>query len=356
LRHVLIHEFAHVLRRDNLIGLLQRTASILWWPHPLVHSLNRRLSQAREEICDNYAMIHGGKHEYARTLLELSMRQTDHVPLAPMVGLLHVRWRLEDRIAGLLDGGRRLVLGVGRVRSLAILAVVSAGTVLLAGAAITPPTEKEAIQHIQSLGGSVSGLSGSPGGTERVMFTQTWTGTTEALKQLKQIRGIKGVWFSGTKIEDVVLEDLPDLETISFCVNFYDNALGRQVNWDSLPIKTIRLRNLPKIKSFDRRGGGNNLTQTRVTTLDLVKMDGLKTLDVEGLQLQDGVLLSVSGAPNLKEISAGRPLSTYPRGRTQITDAGVVGASCVGDFSYPIRSTAKTILPIVCCTARTSAV
>jgi beta-lactamase regulating signal transducer with metallopeptidase domain/Leucine-rich repeat (LRR) protein len=323
LRNVLIHEIAHVRRRDNLIGLLQRLVSIVWWPHPLVHLLNRRLSQTREEICDNYAITYGEKHEYARTLLQLSTRQSGHMPLAPMVGLLQSRWRLEDRIAGLLDDGRRLVLGVGRVRSLAICGVVITGTLLLAGAEIMPPTEKEAIQQLQSLGASVSGPNGTPGGTERVMFMNDWAGTTKAMKQLKQIHGIKEIWFSGTKVEDVVLEDLPDLERIVFCVNFYDNSVGRQVNWDSLPIKTIRLHNLPKIKSFDRRGGGNNLTETQVTNLELVKMDNLTTLNVAGLHLPDGVLLSVSGAPNLTEISACRPFSTRPRGRTKITDAGL---------------------------------
>jgi beta-lactamase regulating signal transducer with metallopeptidase domain len=54
LRDVLVHEFAHALRRDPLVGFLQRLAAAVYWPYPPVHLLNRRLTWAREEVCDNY--------------------------------------------------------------------------------------------------------------------------------------------------------------------------------------------------------------------------------------------------------------------------------------------------------------
>ena len=48
LADVLVHESAHILRLDPLVGLLQRLAELIYWPHPLVHLLNRRLARARE--------------------------------------------------------------------------------------------------------------------------------------------------------------------------------------------------------------------------------------------------------------------------------------------------------------------
>ena len=45
LRDVLVHEFAHALRRDPLVGFLQRLAAIVYWPYPPVHFLNRRLAR-----------------------------------------------------------------------------------------------------------------------------------------------------------------------------------------------------------------------------------------------------------------------------------------------------------------------
>ena len=35
--NVLVHECAHIVRLDAWVGLLQRLACVLFWPHPLVH-------------------------------------------------------------------------------------------------------------------------------------------------------------------------------------------------------------------------------------------------------------------------------------------------------------------------------
>ena len=55
---VLLHEAAHIVRRDPLLNLLQILARALFWPHPLVHWLNRRLVQSREDVCDNFVLRH----------------------------------------------------------------------------------------------------------------------------------------------------------------------------------------------------------------------------------------------------------------------------------------------------------
>ncbi len=46
LADVLVHECAHAVCRHQVVGLLQRVAAILFWPHPLVHLLNRELARA----------------------------------------------------------------------------------------------------------------------------------------------------------------------------------------------------------------------------------------------------------------------------------------------------------------------
>jgi beta-lactamase regulating signal transducer with metallopeptidase domain len=104
LRDVLIHECAHLLRRDPLVGLLQRLAEALFWPHPLVHYLNRRLARAREEVCDDYVLQAGDARAYARTLLTLAEGGVCR-PVGA-AGLFDPNWKLEDRVAGLLDPRR----------------------------------------------------------------------------------------------------------------------------------------------------------------------------------------------------------------------------------------------------------
>lgn len=49
---IFMHELMHVIRWDNLIGVLQRWLCCLFWFHPLVWWLDRRLLNERELACD----------------------------------------------------------------------------------------------------------------------------------------------------------------------------------------------------------------------------------------------------------------------------------------------------------------
>ncbi len=109
LRDILIHECAHIARRDPLIGLLQRLAELVYWPHPLVHVLNRRLSRAREEACDDVVLSRADPIDYARTLLTLAQRFETARRTHGAPALLSSGWKLEDRVAGILNPRRKLM-------------------------------------------------------------------------------------------------------------------------------------------------------------------------------------------------------------------------------------------------------
>jgi beta-lactamase regulating signal transducer with metallopeptidase domain len=106
LRDVLVHECAHLVRRDPLVGLVQRLAGILYWPHPLIHFLNAQLARSCEEVCDNADIRSGDACGYARTLLQLSENKKPERWADVGLGLTDRRWTLGDRIAGLLDPSR----------------------------------------------------------------------------------------------------------------------------------------------------------------------------------------------------------------------------------------------------------
>lgn len=107
LRDVLMHECAHVARRDPWVGLLQRVVELVFWFHPLVHWVNRELSRAREEVCDNFVLKHGDRVAYGRLLLCWSEEFNLHVR-AGMIGMFRGPGSLERRIAGLLNPERSL--------------------------------------------------------------------------------------------------------------------------------------------------------------------------------------------------------------------------------------------------------
>jgi beta-lactamase regulating signal transducer with metallopeptidase domain len=106
LRDILVHELAHIERRDQAIVLMQHLASAFFWLHPLVTMLNRELAKAREEVCDNFVLTATDGPSYSRTLLTLTELVQKMPPLPGAVGLFTAHWKLEHRIAGLLDKSR----------------------------------------------------------------------------------------------------------------------------------------------------------------------------------------------------------------------------------------------------------
>ncbi len=122
LTDILVHECAHAVCRHHVVALLQRVAGVLFWFHPLVHILNRELARAREEVCDNYVLRRSDGHRYARTLLELSQLLMDISSKPATLGLFHCRWRLEDRVADLLDRRRRVMIRLNRWTAAALIA------------------------------------------------------------------------------------------------------------------------------------------------------------------------------------------------------------------------------------------
>ena len=131
LRDVLVHECAHVVRRDTLVGLIQRAADVLFWPYPLVRWMNRQLARAREEVCDNYVLGQSDGARYAQTLFDLSERIDTLSPGLAHVGLFQYRWSLEQRVAGLLDA-RRTVMTRIRPLSMIVLAALFIGVAVSA--------------------------------------------------------------------------------------------------------------------------------------------------------------------------------------------------------------------------------
>jgi len=103
LNAVLIHELAHLARRDHWIGLAARIAAVTFWWNPLLHAVNRRLVDLREELCDNYVLQRQDGRSFAHVLVDLA----EHVTARPGPGM--AIGLLDDDVAGLKRRVARLI-------------------------------------------------------------------------------------------------------------------------------------------------------------------------------------------------------------------------------------------------------
>lgn len=73
LEAALVHELAHVCRRDPLIALLAGLNKCIFWFHPLAWWMERRLASLAEEAADDRAvLVLGDRRRYASALLEIA--------------------------------------------------------------------------------------------------------------------------------------------------------------------------------------------------------------------------------------------------------------------------------------------
>jgi len=121
LHDVLVHEAAHILRRDHLVLPLQLVAGALFWPIWTVHLLNRRLDCAREEVCDNYVLALRDGILYGETLLHLAELAGRARLQFASVGILHWKGQLEARIEGLISEQRNTSTIANRWTAIAVL-------------------------------------------------------------------------------------------------------------------------------------------------------------------------------------------------------------------------------------------
>jgi TonB family protein len=124
---VVLHELAHLKRRDCLVQLLSDVARALYWFHPLIHAAAARLRDEREQACDDVVIASGTAPTlYADHLLDL-VRAGMKLPPAPAVAFATPS-RLHDRISAILDDRRCRTARYGR----SVAVAVSASTVVLA--------------------------------------------------------------------------------------------------------------------------------------------------------------------------------------------------------------------------------
>jgi len=148
LRHIFLHELAHLKRADLIVGMVCSVLQALHWFNPLVWYGFQRMRQDREYACDALALSHMAEEEarnYGRTLIKLVQGGSPPVRLVGAAGIAENKSELERRIRMITQharSGYRLT-----ATGLVLLAICAA--VFLTGATAqqkavstsTPPAE-----------------------------------------------------------------------------------------------------------------------------------------------------------------------------------------------------------------------
>ncbi|HEU4561914.1 MAG TPA: M56 family metallopeptidase [Longimicrobium sp.] len=142
-RVVLLHELAHVARRDCLMQTLAEACCAVWWFHPGAWWAARQMRVEREQACDDRVLEAGARaSDYAGHLLDVA--RTYRAPTLAAAIAMASPSHLEGRLRAVLAAERDR-RGVTRRT-----AAVCAGAVLLAALplAVVTPSERAATREV----------------------------------------------------------------------------------------------------------------------------------------------------------------------------------------------------------------
>jgi beta-lactamase regulating signal transducer with metallopeptidase domain len=126
LEHLFRHELAHLARRDDWTNLLQQVIAAIFFFHPGILFVSRRLTAEREIACDDHALAIGrAPREYALFLTEFaSQMKSREFTAAPAAWSSNSQ--LKERIGMILNGKRNASPRVSRAGVGAIGATAAA--------------------------------------------------------------------------------------------------------------------------------------------------------------------------------------------------------------------------------------
>ncbi|WP_165071185.1 M56 family metallopeptidase [Paludisphaera rhizosphaerae] len=165
LQAVLMHELAHVARRDALAQVPARLACVVYWFHPLAWWTASRMLVERERACDDLVLAAGWRGvDYAQRLLEVAQGLCGRSGFAGVATMTRTS-QVEDRVRAILDAsrnhrplGRRGILALAAATT--ALAVPLSSARLVAQAPQAPAAAPEAAR--MTISGRVLDPEGKP--------------------------------------------------------------------------------------------------------------------------------------------------------------------------------------------------
>jgi beta-lactamase regulating signal transducer with metallopeptidase domain len=139
---ILVHEFCHARRRDNLTAAVHMLVETFFWFHPLVWWIGARLIEERERACDEAVIDAGGEQrDYADAIVSVCKHYVES-PIACVSGVTGAN--IKKRLRGILIGAAVRDLSLAQKLSLALVALAALGVLLIAGMVGVPALRAQA--------------------------------------------------------------------------------------------------------------------------------------------------------------------------------------------------------------------
>lgn len=158
LESILVHEFAHIRRYDNVVNILQRVVEVFFFYHPAVWWVSECVRAEREHCCDDVAAAFADKRLYAGALAELEAVRRPYI-----AATASTQTSLQGRITRLLSPDRRGDSGApDAMSSLAAAGLALAAALLLVFSVPLHSTElDEIIEGLKRSEASLRTFSGT---------------------------------------------------------------------------------------------------------------------------------------------------------------------------------------------------
>jgi beta-lactamase regulating signal transducer with metallopeptidase domain len=192
-RTAIVHELAHLRRRDHWVGWLQLVASCVWWWSPLFWHVRGQVGRAAELACDAWVIevLPKARRAYAQALLEVCELVSRRAVPAPALGMGGARQEIERRLTMILRESVPSRLPVRALFGVVLLALIALPGIT--GGQAPPDRFGTSDQEPKRATPSVTFDFGQPAaeatGDEREQRLQKLEASLEALlKEVKELR------------------------------------------------------------------------------------------------------------------------------------------------------------------------
>jgi beta-lactamase regulating signal transducer with metallopeptidase domain len=146
---VIVHELAHLRRRDHWVGWLQLVAGCVWWWHPLYRYVSRQVRANAELACDAWVvnLMPSARRAYADALLEVSHLLSRNIEPAPVLGMAAGRLELERRLVMIMRDSASCKLSLRSLLILGAVALITLPGWSLSQQAGDPADEEPAVEE-----------------------------------------------------------------------------------------------------------------------------------------------------------------------------------------------------------------